>query len=49
MERMVPAGEEVDILIGNLQAYREALYENDAEKLTSLLDEGRRIKEEVDG
>lgn len=41
--------EEVDILIRNLEDYRAALKNNDSEALIRLLDEGRRIKEEVDG
>ena len=40
--------EEIDILMGNLQKYREALRNRDRETLVRLLDEGRRIKEEVD-
>ena len=40
---------EVDTLISNLQAYRDALAEGDSEKLKDLFSEGRRIKEEVDG
>lgn len=40
---------EVDTLIESLRAYRDAIAADDREKLTSLLDEGRRIKEEIDG
>ena len=40
---------ELDTVISNLKAYRDAIADNDAEKLRALLDEGRRIKEEVDG
>lgn len=40
--------EEIDILIGNLQKYRDAIKNRDRETLIRLLDEGRRIKEEVD-
>jgi len=40
---------ELDILIENLLKYKTALKQNDIEGMTALLDEGRRIKEEVDG
>ena len=40
--------EEIDILMENLQEYRDALKNRDRETLVRLLDEGRRIKEEVD-
>ena len=40
---------ELDTLLENLNACRMALEEKDREMLTQLLDEGRRIKEEVDG
>ncbi len=40
---------EMDVLIENLTAYRKAMAENDFEDLRQLLDEGRRIKAEVDG
>ncbi len=40
---------EVDGIIDHLSAYRDAMKSNDREKLTELLDEGKRIKEEVDG
>lgn len=40
---------EIDILIGNLVQYRDAIAEGDKNRLISLLEEGRRIKEEVDG
>ena len=40
---------ELDTLIENLGAYKTALEAEDSETLTALLDEGRRIKEEVDG
>ena len=36
-------------VIDHLEAYREALETEDRERLTALLDEGKRIKEEVDG
>ena len=40
---------ELDFYISSLQKYRDALAENDLERLTSLLEEGKRRKEEVDG
>ena len=41
--------QELDILIANLSAYRETLRNQDLEGLTTLLEEGKRRKEEVDG
>ena len=40
---------EVNCIIDHLCAYRDAMECNDRYKLTELLDEGKRIKEEVDG
>ena len=40
---------EMDFYIESLQAYRDAIAAQDLEKLTSLLEEGKRRKEEVDG
>ena len=40
---------ELDVLIENLTKYRTAIQNNDFEDLRALLDDGRRIKEEVDG
>lgn len=40
---------ELDTYIENLRAYRDALEAQDTQTLVSLLDEGRRRKEEVDG
>lgn len=40
---------ELDTLIASLGEYRNALAENDFNDLRRLLDDGRRIKEEVDG
>lgn len=40
---------ELDGFIASLHKYREALADGDFESLRALLDEGRRIKEEVDG
>lgn len=40
--------EEIDILMENLSAYRSAIAARDRETLIRLLDEGRKIKEEVD-
>ena len=41
--------QELDIYIDNLSKYRDAIAQNDETALISLLDEGRRKKEEVDG
>lgn len=41
--------DEIDILINELNKYRKALDEADSVEMERLLDEGRRIKEEVDG
>ena len=40
---------EVDCIINSLTAYRDAMAENDRERLTALLEEGKRLKEEIDG
>ena len=40
---------ELDSLIAHLTAYRDAMEAGDREKLTGLLDEGKRLKEEIDG
>lgn len=40
---------EMDVLIQNLNAYRQAIADDDFAALSALLDEGRKIKEEVDG
>ena len=40
---------ELDTIIRHLTEYRQAIAEGDRERLVSLLDEGRRRKEEVDG
>lgn len=40
---------ELDTYISNLQAYRTALENNNTDALISLMDEGKRRKEEVDG
>lgn len=39
--------EQLDILIGNLTSYRQALSSGDGEKLHALMDNGTRIKEEL--
>lgn len=41
--------QELDCFINELQLYRKAIACNDEDALVSLLDEGRRCKEEVDG
>lgn len=40
---------ELDTLIANLQEYKTAMEQDDFPTLRQLLDDGRRIKEEVDG
>jgi prephenate dehydrogenase len=40
---------ELDSLIAHLTAYRDAMETGDRERLTDLLDEGKRLKEEIDG
>ena len=40
---------ELDLIIESLNQYKAAMEEDDLERLTALLDEGRRRKEEVDG
>ena len=40
---------ELDFYIESLNAYRDAISDHDTEKLTALLEEGKRRKEEVDG
>ena len=40
---------EMDFYIESLQAYRDTIAAQDLEKLTALLEEGKRRKEEVDG
>lgn len=40
---------ELDFYIESLQAYQDAINREDLESLTSLLEEGKRRKEEVDG
>lgn len=42
-------GKEIDTIIGNLTAYKEAIEEKDKKKLEQLLQEGKERKEEVDG
>lgn len=41
--------EELDIYLKNLQAYRDAIAQDDLPGLTALLEEGKKRKEEVDG
>ena len=40
---------EIDCIISELTKYRDAMEQHDGDTLRSLLDDGRRIKEEVDG
>jgi len=40
---------ELDILINSLYDYRDAIKEGDFQKLRAILDEGSRLKEEIDG
>ena len=40
---------EVDGIIAQLTAYRDAMEAGDREKLTALLEDGKRLKEEIDG
>lgn len=40
---------EIDEIIGSLQKYRDAMEKDDRAGLVKLLDEGRQIKQEVDG
>ena len=40
---------EIDTLTDNLKKYRDAISRGDRDALCALLDEGRRIKEEIDG
>jgi len=40
---------ELDVYISSLQSYRDAIAQEDTDALVSLLDEGRKCKEDVDG
>lgn len=40
---------ELDVLINNLTQYRKAISDGDRQRLVTLLEEGKRRKEEVDG
>ena len=40
---------ELDYYLDSLKAYRDALAEDNMDKLVALLDEGKKRKEEVDG
>ena len=42
-------GHELDVIIENLTAYRDALAAGDADGLEALLAEGDRIKREIEG
>lgn len=49
MENRTPLLMELDTLLENLAAYREALRNGDRDRLWQLLEEGRRLKGEIDG
>ena len=49
IENRLPLLEEIDHIIRSLQEYRDAIAAQDQPRLTQLLDEGRRLKKEVDG
>ena len=49
MENRENVLKELDFYIESLQAYQDAINREDLESLTSLLEEGKRRKEEVDG
>ncbi len=49
VENREPLLYEIDSIISSLQEYRDALDENDKEKLRDILREGRIAKEEIDG
>ena len=40
---------EINSIIESLSAYRDAMETDNTEKLTALLQDGKRIKEEIDG
>lgn len=40
---------EIDAIVNNLVQYKEALEDNDSERLTKLLRDGRILKEKIDG
>ncbi|HIV10953.1 MAG TPA: prephenate dehydrogenase [Candidatus Faeciplasma avium] len=40
---------ELDIIISNLSEYRSAIHDGDKDRLTQLLEDGKRLKEEIDG
>ena len=48
IENRAPLLHELDLFLSSLQAYRDALREEDVDKLQALLYEGKRLKEEVD-
>ena len=49
LENKEPLLFEIDSIIGSLCEYRDAIQNNDAEKLTALLRDGRIAKEKIDG
>ena len=49
LENKEPLLFEIDSIISSLSEYRDAIADNDKEKLTELLRDGRIAKEMVDG
>ena len=49
LENKEPLIFELDTIINSLYEYREAINNNDLEKIISLLREGRIAKEKIDG
>lgn len=49
VENSGPLLDEIDQIIRSLQEYRDAIADGDQSRLTQLLDDGRRLKKEIDG
>lgn len=47
LENKQPLADEISVLIGNLETLKSAIESEDSEKLYSLLEKGRKIKEEL--
>ena len=45
MENRQPLTSELDLLIQNIKAIREAINQEDKQTLTGLLEQGRKVKE----